>query len=131
MTGPFVDKIWEWIDRSQGRIRADRVHAKLAALGYQGSERTTRRVVRELKARWRRENGPGVSALDPRAGLVAAVGLWRRPEDRWRHHGAVLRLDGSYPGTEKNYDGLAEPSLPGSPAAVDRDRRAGDIRRGV
>lgn len=69
VTDPFVDKIWEWIDRSQGRIRADRVHEKLAALGYQGSERTTRRVVRELKARWRRENGRAYRPWIPEPGL--------------------------------------------------------------
>lgn len=48
-TDPFADKIIEWIDRSQGRIRADRVHDRLEAMGYQGSERTTRRVVAALK----------------------------------------------------------------------------------
>jgi len=69
VTDPFVDKIWEWIDRSQGRIRGDRVHAKLAALGYQGSERTTRRVVRELKVRWRRENGRAYRPWIPEPGL--------------------------------------------------------------
>lgn len=69
VTDPFVDKIWEWIGRSQGRIRADRVHAKLAALGYQGSERTTRRVVRELKARWRRENARAYRPWIPEPGL--------------------------------------------------------------
>ncbi len=31
VTDPFADKIAEWIDRSQGRIRADRVHDKLGA----------------------------------------------------------------------------------------------------
>ncbi|MHB1536291.1 MAG: DDE-type integrase/transposase/recombinase [Acidimicrobiales bacterium] len=46
----FADKIAEWIDRSGGRIRADVVHDKLVAMGYEGSERTTRRVVAALKA---------------------------------------------------------------------------------
>lgn len=45
----FVDKIAEWIDRSGGRVRADVVHGKLLAMGYPGSERTTRRVVAVLK----------------------------------------------------------------------------------
>ena len=52
---PFVDKIHEWVDRSDGRIRADVVHDKLTAMGYPGSERTTRRVVAVVKERWRRE----------------------------------------------------------------------------
>ena len=51
---PFVDKIHEWVDRSDGRIRADVVHEKLVAMGYPGSERTTRRVVAAVKEQWRR-----------------------------------------------------------------------------
>jgi len=46
---PYTDKIIEWIDKSQGRVRADVAHRKLAAMGYQGAERTTRRVVAALK----------------------------------------------------------------------------------
>lgn len=53
---PFVDKIHEWVDRSDGRIRADVVHDKLTAMGYPGSERTTRRVVAAVKERWRRSS---------------------------------------------------------------------------
>lgn len=45
----FADKITEWIERSSGRVRADVVHDKLAAMGYRGSPRTTRRVVAALK----------------------------------------------------------------------------------
>ena len=56
VTEPFVDKINEWIDRSDGRIRADVVHEKLEAMGYPGSERTTRRVVAALKEQWRRSS---------------------------------------------------------------------------
>lgn len=53
---PFVDKIHEWVDRSDGRIRADVVHDKLTAMGYPGSERTTRRVVAVVKEQWRRSS---------------------------------------------------------------------------
>ena len=56
LAGAFVDKIAEWIDRSDGRIRGDVVHDKLGAMGYRGSERTTRRVVAELKRVYRREH---------------------------------------------------------------------------
>ncbi|MCB0911596.1 MAG: IS21 family transposase [Propionibacteriaceae bacterium] len=49
---PFLAKVEEWVDRSHGKVRADRVHAKLVWLGYTGSERTTRRAVAELKAAW-------------------------------------------------------------------------------
>jgi hypothetical protein len=44
----FADKIVEWIERSGGKVRADVVHEKLRAMGYAGSERTTRRVVAAL-----------------------------------------------------------------------------------
>ena len=49
----YLDKVEEWVDRSQGKVRADRVHAKLVWLGYTGSERTTRRSVAEVKTAWR------------------------------------------------------------------------------
>jgi hypothetical protein len=49
----FLPKLEEWVDRSRGRIRADVVHDKLVALGYAGSERTTRRAVAEVKAAYR------------------------------------------------------------------------------
>jgi hypothetical protein len=35
----FADKVEEWMDRSEGRIRADVVHDKLVAMGFTGSER--------------------------------------------------------------------------------------------
>ena len=47
---PFLPKVEEWVERSKGKARADRVHAKLVWLGYTGSERTTRRAVAELRA---------------------------------------------------------------------------------
>ena len=49
----FAGKIEELVDRSGGKIRADVVHRKLTAMGYRGSERTTRRAVAEAKAAWR------------------------------------------------------------------------------
>jgi hypothetical protein len=50
---PFVDKVEEWVDRSRGHVRADVVHERLVAVGFDGDERTTRRAVAEAKARWR------------------------------------------------------------------------------
>jgi transposase len=49
----FAGKVEELVDRSGGKIRADVVHRKLTAMGYGGSERTTRRAVAEAKAGWR------------------------------------------------------------------------------
>lgn len=50
MIDGFVDKIEEWVDRSDGKIRADVCHDKLVALGFEGSDRTVRRAVAEAKA---------------------------------------------------------------------------------
>ena len=41
----FLPKVEEWVERSKGKIRADVAHEKLLALGFTGSERTTRRAV--------------------------------------------------------------------------------------
>ncbi len=54
---PFAEKIEEWVDRSRGKIRADRVHERLVAMGYVGSERTTRRAVAAAKRAWRVGHG--------------------------------------------------------------------------
>ena len=53
----FAEKIDEWVERSRGKIRADVCHQRLVAMGYVGSERTTRRAVAEAKRRWRVEHG--------------------------------------------------------------------------
>ena len=50
---PFLDKVEEWVDRSKGHVRADVVHERLVAVGFDGDERTTRRAVAEAKTRWR------------------------------------------------------------------------------
>jgi hypothetical protein len=48
----FLPKLEELVDRSRGKVRADIAHEKIAAMGYRGSERTTRRAVASLKAAW-------------------------------------------------------------------------------
>ena len=48
-----MPKIEELVDRSKGKIRADVAHRKITAMGYRGSERSTRRAVAEVKAAWR------------------------------------------------------------------------------
>jgi transposase len=50
---PFMEKIEEWADRSEGKVRADKVHERLVVMGFRGDERTTRRAVAEARARWR------------------------------------------------------------------------------
>ena len=49
----YLPKVEEWVERSQGKVRADRAHEKLLALGYTGSERTTRRAVATVKKSYR------------------------------------------------------------------------------
>jgi transposase len=66
---PFAPKILQWVNDSQGRIRADVAHRKLEALGYRGSERTTRRVVAALKREWRRTSSRAYKPWIPEPGL--------------------------------------------------------------
>src|SRR5699024_10819842 len=49
----YLPKIEEWVERSSGKVRADVVHEWLVALGFTGTERTTRRAVAQVKAAWR------------------------------------------------------------------------------
>jgi hypothetical protein len=49
----FTAKLEELVDRSKGKIRADVAHRKIVAMGFSGSERTTRRAVAQIKAAWR------------------------------------------------------------------------------
>lgn len=47
---PYLEKIEQLVEDSQGRIRADVVHRRVVAMGFAGDERTTRRAVAEAKA---------------------------------------------------------------------------------
>ncbi len=47
---PFVAKIEEVVEVSEGAIRADVLHERLVAMGFLGDERTTRRAVAAAKA---------------------------------------------------------------------------------
>ncbi len=49
----YLAKVEEWVEKSTGKIRADKAHDKLLALGYTGSERTTRRAVAVVKKDYR------------------------------------------------------------------------------
>lgn len=68
-TDPHAGKIAEWVQRSQGKVRADVVHERLEAMGYRGSERTTRRAVARAKAAWRAGNGRAFRPWVPEPGL--------------------------------------------------------------
>jgi hypothetical protein len=69
MEAVFAAKIDELVDRSHGQIRADVAHGKLVAIGYLGSERTTRRWVADAKRRWRRKHGRRTRPWIPEPGL--------------------------------------------------------------
>jgi transposase len=49
----FLPKVEELVDQSRGKIRADKVHERLVAMGFSGTERTTRRAVAAAKSAWR------------------------------------------------------------------------------
>jgi hypothetical protein len=68
--GEFAGKIDGLVERSHGKVRADVAHRRLVALGYAGSERTTRRWVAEAKRRWRRGHGRRTRPW------IAEPGLW-------------------------------------------------------
>jgi hypothetical protein len=56
-SGAFSEKVEELVQRSRGKIRADKAHKTLVLMGYEGSERTTRRTVAQAKRRWRPSRG--------------------------------------------------------------------------
>ena len=66
----FLPKLEEWMEASNGKVRADVRHDKLVAMGYSGAERTTRRAVAAARKAWlagnRRVHRP----------WVAEPGLW-------------------------------------------------------
>jgi transposase len=56
------------VKESKGRIRADKAHDKLVAMGFTGSERTTRRAVLAAKRAWRAGNGRSYKPWVPEPG---------------------------------------------------------------
>jgi transposase len=49
----YLPKVEEWMERSKGKIRGDVAHDKLVAMGYLGSERTTRRAVAAVRKNYK------------------------------------------------------------------------------
>jgi hypothetical protein len=66
---PFLAKLEELVDRSAGKIRPDVAHDRLVAMGFAGSDRTTRRTVAELKAAWRAGHGRVFRPWVPEPGM--------------------------------------------------------------
>ena len=65
----FSEKIDQWIERSTGKVRADVIHERLVAMGYTGSERTTRRVVAAMKRAYRHQHHRIYKPWIPEPGL--------------------------------------------------------------
>jgi hypothetical protein len=70
VTGAFLEKVEELVDRSHGKIRADKAHERMAAIGYLGSARSTRRAVAEAKHPYRQKHGRRTRPW------IAEPGLW-------------------------------------------------------
>ncbi|MBV9165991.1 MAG: transposase family protein [Solirubrobacterales bacterium] len=68
MVEPFAGKVAELVEDSHARIRADKAHGVLVAIGYEGSYRTTRRAVAEAKRRWRQKHGRRTRPWIPQPG---------------------------------------------------------------
>ena len=56
VTDPFMPKLEEWMVASKGKLRSDIAHTKLVALGYTGSDRSTRRAFARVRAAYRLGN---------------------------------------------------------------------------
>ena len=77
---PHLAKIEEWVERSNGKVRGDVVFDKLQPFGLHGSERTVAAGGGAGEGELSGRAAAGVSAVDPRAGDVGAVGLGSRPD---------------------------------------------------
>ena len=72
----YLGKVEEWVERTEGKgSRGLECHEKLVAMGYTGSERTTRRAVSVAKKLYRQGKHAGVPPVGSGARLVAAVRL--------------------------------------------------------
>jgi len=101
----YLAKVEEWVERSRRKVRADVVHDKLLALGFDGSERTTRRAVARAKRAYAAGHrrvyrpwipGPGMWlqfdwGQGPRSSRRDSR---RRPVDRLLHHAHVIITEG-------------------------------------
>nr|BAG80722.1 putative transposase [Terrabacter sp. YK3] len=70
MIDEHMGKIEEWVERGNGKVRADVIHGRLVGLGFAGTERTTRRAVAQVKAAWRAGHRRGYRPW------ITEPGLW-------------------------------------------------------
>lgn len=84
---PFVEKIEELVEDSKGKVRADVVHDRLRAMGYEGPQRTTRRAVHQAKLAYRKGNRRTYRPW------ISEPGKWLQFDWGW---GPVVRMRQSY-----------------------------------
>ncbi len=117
---PWMAKIEEWVERSCGKIRADRCYAKLKALGFEGSDRTVRRAVAACKnsfaAGRRRVYRPWIAEPEMWAQWDWGAGPVRRAKDEVLCVAGVVEV----PGGDRDLG----PHPPTVIACVDRAMRA-------
>jgi hypothetical protein len=82
-SGAYAEKVAELVDRSQGKVRADKVHERLVAMGYEGSERTTRRAVARAKTAWQAGKRRVLAPWVPEPGLWLLCGKPHRSHYPW------------------------------------------------
>ncbi len=80
----FADKIEELVERSYGKVRADVVHQKLGAMGFKGTERTTRRAVERAKTAYRQGKRRSYRPWLPEPGLWMQADWAKGPEVKRR-----------------------------------------------
>ena len=90
-------KVEELVDRSKGKIRADVAHRKLAAMGYRGSERSTRRAVAEVKQAWQAGRRRRYRPWIPEPGMWLQWDWGDGPADQGAEDAAVRGVAGLVP----------------------------------
>ena len=90
----FLPKIEEWVEQSKGKIRGDVAHDKLVAMGFTGSERSSRRAVAQVKKQYRLGNARVHRPWVTEPGLWLQYDFGDGPVIDGRQDGAVLRVAG-------------------------------------
>jgi transposase len=78
---PFLEKIEELVERSNGHVRADVVHDDhIVPMGFSGDERTTRRAVAQAKASYRAGHRRTYRPWIPEPGMWAQYDWGKGPQ---------------------------------------------------
>lgn len=78
---PYLEKVEELVERSNGHVRADVVHdAHIVPMGFAGDERTTRRAVAAAKEAWKLGRRRTYRPWVPEPGMWAQYDWGKGPE---------------------------------------------------